>query len=157
MSGFQMVSHYFWHLWTKTIQKPDENVRFSNGVDPNHSKTKPFMNRTHLDHLKTGLVRYSDGYCNQKHWAKIMGMIIFNFLSQFLELLSSIGFVPEGVSCRKLDRIARNGNGDAVERASGPDLNCNNLVSPLMTSALTDIFTLFKDNSCHQFLQYFIP
>ena len=94
---------------------------------------------------------------NQKHWAKIMGMIVFNFLSQFLELLSSIGFVPEGVSCRKLDRIARNGNGDAVERASGPDLNCNNLVSPLMTSALTDIFTLFKDNSCHQFIQYFIP
>ena len=78
---------------------------------------------------------------NQKHWAKIMGMIVFNFLSQFLELLSSIGFVPEGVSCRKLDRIARNGNGDAVERASGPDLNCNNLVSPLMKT-LSLIFLL---------------
>ena len=32
-------------------------------VDPNHSKTGPFVNWTHLDHLKTGLVQYSDGYC----------------------------------------------------------------------------------------------
>ena len=33
-------------------------------VDPNHSKTGPFVNSTHLDHSKTGLVRYSDGYCS---------------------------------------------------------------------------------------------
>ena len=29
-----------------------------------HSKTRPFANQTTLDHLNTGLVRYSDGYCN---------------------------------------------------------------------------------------------
>ena len=44
MSGFRMVNH---HLMS---------------VD-HHSKTEPFMNWTHLDHSKTGLVRYSDSYC----------------------------------------------------------------------------------------------
>ena len=29
-----------------------------------HSKTRPFANRTTFDHLNTGLVQYSDGYCN---------------------------------------------------------------------------------------------
>ena len=33
-------------------------------TQPSHSKTRPFANRTTFDHLNTGLVRYSDGYCN---------------------------------------------------------------------------------------------
>ena len=32
-------------------------------TQPSHSKTRPFANRTTFDHLNTGLVRYSDGYC----------------------------------------------------------------------------------------------
>ena len=28
-----------------------------------HLKNGPFVNQTHLDQLKTGLVRYSDGFC----------------------------------------------------------------------------------------------
>ena len=64
------------------------SVRFSNGLSPqaskmmvdhlktghfcpvfewfgftDHSKTGPIVNQTHLDHSKSGLVRYSDGYC----------------------------------------------------------------------------------------------
>ena len=47
---------------------------------------------------------------------------------QFAELLSSIGFLAESISSKKLDKIARNGIGDAVSRATGPELNQNNQV-----------------------------
>ena len=30
-----------------------------------HLNTEPFANWTTFDHLNTGLVRYSDGYCTQ--------------------------------------------------------------------------------------------
>ena len=32
-------------------------------TEPSHLNTWPFANRTTFDHLNTGLVRYSDGYC----------------------------------------------------------------------------------------------
>ena len=53
--------------WWFTIWKPDIFVWFSNGLGPQtskcHSKIRPFNNWTCLDHLNTGLVLYSDGYC----------------------------------------------------------------------------------------------
>ena len=36
-------------------------------MQPSHSKTKPFANRTTFDHLNTGLVQYSDGYCTRQN------------------------------------------------------------------------------------------
>ena len=79
VSGIQMA---FWCLCTQTIQKPDKNFQFLNGLGPQipkchlktgqkcpvfrcHLNTGPFTNQTTFNHLNTGLVRYSDGYCIQ--------------------------------------------------------------------------------------------
>jgi ATP-dependent RNA helicase DHX57 len=43
---------------------------------------------------------------------------------QLLELLSDLGFVTEGLTARRLSRMARNG-ADAVKKATGDDLNSN--------------------------------
>ena len=76
------------HLYTGHPNTGFCSIRFPNGLSPqaskmmvdhlktghfhpvfkwfgstDHSKTGPFLNRTHLDHSKSGLVRYSDGYC----------------------------------------------------------------------------------------------
>ena len=32
-------------------------------TQPSHLNTRPFANRTTFDHMKTGLVWFSDGYC----------------------------------------------------------------------------------------------
>ena len=42
---------------------------------------------------------------------------------QFTELLSDIGFVREGLTVRKLERMTRDGN-DGVIAASGPEVLC---------------------------------
>ena len=34
-------------------------------TQPSHLNTRPFANRTTFDHLNTGLVRHSDGYCTE--------------------------------------------------------------------------------------------
>jgi len=43
---------------------------------------------------------------------------------QFTELLSDIGFVREGLTVRKLERMTRDGN-DGVIAASGPEVVCH--------------------------------
>ncbi|KAI0215575.1 putative ATP-dependent RNA helicase DHX57 [Lamellibrachia satsuma] len=58
---------------------------------------------------------------------------------QFTELLSDIGFVREGLTVRRLERMTRDGN-DGVIAASGPEANGNNnnmkLVSAILVAAL---------------------
>ena len=59
MSGFQMV----WTLGPHMSKYHSKTGLFC----PNFKwplKTGPFNNRTHLDHLNTGLVRYSDDNCS---------------------------------------------------------------------------------------------
>lgn len=41
---------------------------------------------------------------------------------QFVELLSDIGFVKEGISSRDVERLARTGD-DGVVAATGPEVN----------------------------------
>ena len=55
-----------------------------------HLKTGPFDNRTHIHHLKTGLVRYSDGYCsysqtlqNLDHYKSDLQKVWISNVSQF--------------------------------------------------------------------------
>ena len=56
---------------------------------------------------------------------------------QFVELLSSIGFIPGNVSSRDLDRAARGrGGGDAVMRVTGEEINVNNDNNRVVASVL---------------------
>jgi len=60
---------------------------------------------------------------------------------QFVELLASIGFVPNQLKARDLDRAARGkGGADAVMAVTGPAINANNdnnrVVSAVLCSAL---------------------
>ena len=67
-SGFWMSSENRTNLsgFQATIRKPDSFVQFSNGVYLWYKwrlyMVQPFENRTHMDHSKTGLVRFSDAY-----------------------------------------------------------------------------------------------
>ncbi len=46
---------------------------------------EPFDNRTQVEHLKTGFVRYSDHYCITPVWMKIMlKLIVFRYKPQAL-------------------------------------------------------------------------
>jgi ATP-dependent RNA helicase DHX57 len=54
---------------------------------------------------------------------------------QFAELLSSIGFIQDQISTRRLDRAGRNGT-DSLEILTGADLNSNNKNSKLLVSLL---------------------
>ena len=63
-----LFGHFLvWILNAFNMQKPDHISPvfewFNQYIDFYHSKTRPFGNQTHLEHLKTGLVRYLDGYC----------------------------------------------------------------------------------------------
>ena len=61
LSGFQMV----WlgiPFQNQTFFIIKRHIFFC--FSDHHSKTRPFDNQTHLDHLNTRLVRYSDGYCS---------------------------------------------------------------------------------------------
>ena len=54
---------------------------------------------------------------------------------QFAELLSSIGFIPEEITSRRLDKSGRNGT-DAIEILINPELNINNKSGKLLVSLL---------------------
>ena len=59
---FKLSDHMIWQtIWIPDIQdhKTDIFVWFSD----HHLTFKPFAKRTHLDHLNTRLVWYSDSYC----------------------------------------------------------------------------------------------
>ena len=54
---------------------------------------------------------------------------------QFAELLSSIGFIPDEITSRRLDKSAKNGT-DAIEILINPELNINNKSGKLLVSLL---------------------
>ena len=65
-SGFQMVVYIRMAICNivMVIKQPSHsNTGLFCPVFRCHSKTRPFANRTTFDHLNTGLVPYSDGYC----------------------------------------------------------------------------------------------
>ena len=66
-------------MWIRrTIKKTDifyhKTEIFDHKIKNVYPVFKPFDNRTHLDHLNTRLVQYSDGYCKRefcKYWQDI--------------------------------------------------------------------------------------
>ena len=60
---------------------------------------------------------------------------LFSMKHQFAELLSSIGFIPEEITSRRLDKSGRNGT-DAIEILINPELNINNKSGKLLVSLL---------------------
>ena len=54
---------------------------------------------------------------------------------QYADLLSSIGFIQDDITSRRLEKSARNGT-DAIEILINPELNMNNKSGKLLVSLL---------------------
>ena len=81
---------------------------------------------------QAGWVYSQEHYLGQKTLQTISQM-----KHQFTELLASIGFVPNNVTGRDLDRAARGrGGGDAVATVTGPEININNDNNRVVASVL---------------------
>merc|ERR1712013_670005 len=85
---------------------------------------------------QAGWVFSQENYLGQKTLQMISQM-----KHQFVELLASIGFVPNQLKAKDLDRAARGkGGADAVVAVTGPAINANNennrVVSAVLCSAL---------------------
>ena len=81
--GFSKTEHFspvFEWFWSTNVKRM-----------VNHSKTGPFVNWTHLDHLKTGLVRYLDGYCKNNCVPEINGRVVW-VSGQFLHHVKVVLF-----------------------------------------------------------------
>ncbi|XP_060595012.1 putative ATP-dependent RNA helicase DHX57 [Ruditapes philippinarum] len=78
-------------------------------------------------------------FCQDNFLSKRSLEMLSSMKQQFVELLSDIGFVKEGISSRDVERAARNGE-DGVITLTGPEANLNSknlkLISALLVGAL---------------------
>ena len=82
-------------------------------------------------------VSYAAGYAfTQENYLSIKTMqTIVSMKHQFAELLSSIGFITDPISSRRLDKAGKNGT-DGIEILINPELNVNNKSGKLLVSLL---------------------
>ncbi|XP_022087605.1 putative ATP-dependent RNA helicase DHX57 [Acanthaster planci] len=74
-------------------------------------------------------------YCHENFLSLKTLQMIVSMKHQFAELLSSIGFIKEGLSSKMMDRRT-GGNGDAVLKMCGPEANSNADNSRLVLAVL---------------------
>ncbi|XP_053396236.1 putative ATP-dependent RNA helicase DHX57 [Mercenaria mercenaria] len=78
-------------------------------------------------------------FCQDNFLSKRSLEMLSSMKQQFVELLSDIGFVKEGISSKDVERAARNGE-DGVSTITGPEANLNSknlkLISALLVGAL---------------------